>query len=203
MHRYRAMGGRRGFWTRLVAPASALIVVGAVSALVVAVVRGHSGSRDTALKAGAERVGCGAHMPPNASTVGDRATLVVGGVRGTWQVTITNDSKMQAALNRKLDLVALDDQDRIIGETRMPDAGGSFVVLEPHQSWTAAVRPVAESCSAPPRPLFPTIPAGTYKFVVASASARTICPVIPSSSKSGRTAPSHRTDGPRSSLMPS
>ncbi len=162
-----------------VAPAAAVIAVGAVTALVVVVVHRNGGSRSAVLTApAAERqtkipgpatIGCGMPAPPHASTVGDTATLLANSGRGTWQVTVANESKTRAALNRKIDLVAVDDQGRVIGETRMPDAGGSFTVLPPNQSWNAAVRPVAEDCSAPPRPPFPTIPAGTYRFVVTFA----------------------------------
>jgi hypothetical protein len=179
VHRYEIMTGRRWYRMWFVAPAAAMIAVGALTALVIAVVHRNSGSRSAALTPpgtgrqakipGPATIGCGMPAPPHASTVSDTATLLANGGRGTWQVTITNQSKTRAALNRKIDLVAVDDQGRVIGETRMPDAGGSSTVLAPHRSWTAAVRPVAEDCSAPPRPPFPTIPAGTYRFVVTFA----------------------------------
>jgi hypothetical protein len=160
---------------RLVAPAAAAIsVVAVVAAIAVVMHRDGSSGRHASTAAitgprqktaGPATIGCGTQAPPDASTAGYRASLAVGSQHGTWQLTITNGTRSASALNRKVDLVAVNSQRRIIAAERVPDAGGSSENLRPGESWTATIRPVANDCAAPAGPTYPPISPGVYEFV--------------------------------------
>jgi hypothetical protein len=110
-------------------------------------------------------IGCGT-QPANARTIGIIATVTASKASHDWILTLTNTSAGSQHFAEDFDLDALDQHGTIIGHRAFSNLNvPRSLILQPGDSWSTHIVPVANDCSVHARGLTtPTVPAGTYPF---------------------------------------
>jgi hypothetical protein len=110
-------------------------------------------------------IGCGT-QPANARIVGIIATVTASAASHDWILTLTNTSADPQHLAEDFDLDALDQHGTIIGHRAFDNLNvPRSLILQPGDSWSTHIVPVANDCSVHARgSTTPAVPAGTYPF---------------------------------------